>query len=70
MYRDTLSVIKMHESMIERISGDIDDTELNVDGGKKNLIEINHRESKNRSVIIKMFAVLYVLVFVYIVFIS
>ena len=31
------TVVKLHESMIERIAGDIDETDENVEGGRRNL---------------------------------
>ena len=56
--------------MIDSIENDIDSTEVNVDGGRKNLLEAHRRESKNRPFIIKVFVMLYVTVTVYIVMLS
>ena len=37
MYKETMSVVKMHEHMIESIESNIDETEVNVEKGKLNL---------------------------------
>ena len=65
-----MSIVRMHEHLIESIEANIDETEVNVEKGKLNLSEAQRRESKNRQIIIKVFFVLYVTSFVYIVFLS
>ena len=37
MYKETMSIVKMHEIMIESIEANIDETEVNVEKGKLNL---------------------------------
>ena len=37
MYKETISIVKMHEIMIESIETNIDETEVNVEKGKLNL---------------------------------
>lgn len=56
--------------MIDSIETDIDSTEVHVEGGRKNLVEAHRRESKNRPLIIKVFAMLYIMVTIYIVVLS
>ena len=69
MYKETLSVVRMHEFMVDSITSNIDETDEHVEGGKRHLSEAHRREAKNRPLIYKVFITLYVLVFVYIVFI-
>lgn len=70
MYRETMHVVRMQELMIDSIEGHIDDADENVQGGRKNLSELNSKEQKNRRFIFKVFGVLYFIVFVYLVILS
>lgn len=70
MYKETMHVVRMHELLIDSIEGYIDDADENVQGGRRNLSELNSKEQKNRKFIYKVFGVLYFIVFVYIVVLS
>lgn len=65
-----MHVVRMQELMIDSIEGHIDDADENVQGGRKNLSELNSKEQKNRRFIIKVFGVLYFIVFFYLVVLS
>ena len=56
--------------LIDTIENNVGEIDHNVGEGKKNMAEIQRREGKNRSLIVKMFVTLYLLTFVYIVFLS
>jgi hypothetical protein len=70
MYKNSSEVVRLQGLMIDQIHNNIDEIDDNVEQGKKNISEVHRRESKNRSLIIKMFTALYVITFVYIVFLS
>lgn len=70
MYRETINVVRMHELLIDSIEGYIDDADTNVGQGRKNLSELNSKQQKNRNFIYKIFGILYLVVFVYIVLLS
>lgn len=70
MYRETASIVRMHEFMIDSIESDVNEAEVHIDGGRRHLVTAHQRESKNRPFIIKVFVLLYFLVTVYIVFLS
>ena len=70
MYKETMSVVRMHELMIDNIEAHIDEADGHVQQGRGHLSQLHSREQKNRKFIIKVFTVLYVTVFVYLVFLS
>ena len=63
-------MVRLQELLIDDIESYIDSTDGNVNSGRKNLIELNSKEQQNRRLIYKVFAVLYTIVFVYLVFLS
>lgn len=63
-------MVRLQELLIDDIESYIDSTDGNVTSGRKNLIELNSKEQQNRRLIYKVFAVLYTIVFVYLVFLS
>jgi hypothetical protein len=70
MYKNSSEVVRLQGLLIDQIHNNIDEIDDNVEQGKKNISEVHRRESKNRSLIIKMFTALYAITFVYIVFLS
>jgi hypothetical protein len=70
MYKETVSVVRLQELLIDSIEGYIDGADANVKSGRRNLTELNSKEQKNRKFIYKVFALLYFIVFVYLVFLS
>jgi hypothetical protein len=70
MYKETATMVRMHEFMIDSIESEINETEVHVDGGRKHLVDAHRRELGNRQFILKVFAVLYVVSGVYIVLLS
>lgn len=63
-------MVRLQELLIDDIESYIDTTDNNVNSGRRNLIEFNSKEQQNRKLIYKVFAVLYTIVFVYLVFLS
>jgi t-SNARE complex subunit (syntaxin) len=70
MYKETASMVRMHEFIIDSIESDVNATEGQVEGGRKHLIDAHRRESRNRPFILKVFAMLYIVAGVYIVLLS
>ena len=70
MYKNSSEMVRLQGLLVDQIHNDIEDIDDNVEKGKKNISEVHRRESKNRSLIYKMFTTLYVITFVYIVFLS
>ena len=65
-----MNVVRLQELLIDNIEGYIDDTDTNVKSGRKNLSEVHSKEMQNRKMIYKVFTILYILVFVYLVFLA
>jgi t-SNARE complex subunit (syntaxin) len=65
-----MNVVRMHDLLIDSIEGHIEDADKNVQGGNRNLSELNSKEQKNRQFIYKVFGLLYLVVFVYLVLLS
>jgi t-SNARE complex subunit (syntaxin) len=70
MYKETVSVVRLQELMVDSIDGYIDDADANVKCGRRNLSELNSKEQQNRRLIYKVFGALYTIVFVYLVFLN
>lgn len=70
MYKETVSVVRLQELLVDSIDGFIDDADTNVKSGKRNLAELNSKEQQNRKLIYKVFGFLYFIVFVYLVFLA
>lgn len=70
MYKETVSVVRLQELLVDSIDGYIDETDGNVKSGRRNLSELDSKEQQNRKLIYKVFGVLYTVVFVYLVFLN
>ena len=55
--------------MIERIDKYTDEAQLNINKGRKELQESHKRISSNRGLMLKLFLILFIFAFIYIVFI-
>ncbi|CAD8116569.1 unnamed protein product [Paramecium sonneborni] len=62
-------MVKLQETMIERIDKYTDEASLNVSKGRKELQESHKKISSNRGLILKVFLILFIFAFIYIVFI-
>ncbi|CAD8085856.1 unnamed protein product [Paramecium primaurelia] len=63
------TMVRLQETMIERIDKYTDEAQINVSKGRKELQESHKRISSNRGLILKVFLILFIFAFIYIVFV-
>ncbi|EGR33408.1 snare domain protein [Ichthyophthirius multifiliis] len=64
------TMVKMHETMIDRIDKDTDVAIINVEKGKQHIMNAYRYASSTRGLIFRIFIILMIFAFVYIVFLS
>ncbi|EAS02143.2 SNARE domain protein (macronuclear) [Tetrahymena thermophila SB210] len=68
MFKKIGSMVQFHESMIESIAENTDQAEANVNRSKKNIADAYRDASSSRGLIIKIFLIMIIFAFIYIVF--
>lgn len=69
VFQRIAATVKMHEIMLDRIDSSTSDSLSNVQKGRKELTKAHERISQNRGLIIKVFLILFLFAFIYIVFV-